>query len=418
MKIKRFIYATLLTVAMAFAANGQSKKVTEFTADTAPTSDDLVMTVNDPSGTAANKKATLANVFFAFAPWSYCSDAGSNDTYACSLSPAPAAYVTGNHYRFKANTVNTGAATVNFNAIGAKTIKKLHDQDLADGDIEAGQWVDLVYDGTNMQMQSQIATAASGGGSIAPLVVEDANTVAQRNSTTPQTFNFYSSFTNTSNYTRLRIGWGILGGTNLQFISEGAGTGSSQAIQFASNGGSIVWDGTRLSPSGLFTQDIGFPGANRFNRIDGKFFTASDYFGFDGGVVLRSTGTGSGNDNVLKIQGAFSAGGTFTGVSVTPGDIGADQNNYTPNCSYFQRWSSNASRNVTGLSIAGNQDGQTHVIVNVGSFDIVLKHQDTNSTAANRFISSTGADITLSANQAADTIYDGNTQRWRVFKRN
>lgn len=94
------------------------------------------------------------------------SDAGSTDAYAYTPSPAPAAYVTGAHYRFKANTANTGAATVNVNSLGAKTIKKMAGAittDLADNDIRAGQWVDLIYDGTNMQMTSQVGNAAGGG---------------------------------------------------------------------------------------------------------------------------------------------------------------------------------------------------------------------------------------------------------------
>ena len=37
-------------------------KITALTADTAPSSDDLVVTVNDPAGTPANRKVTLANI--------------------------------------------------------------------------------------------------------------------------------------------------------------------------------------------------------------------------------------------------------------------------------------------------------------------------------------------------------------------
>jgi len=91
----------------------------------------------------------------------YAADAGANDTYAITLSPAPTAYTAGMVVNFKANTANTGAATLNVNALGAKTIKKLNDQDLATGDIEASQIVSVIYDGTNFQMQSQIAADAS-----------------------------------------------------------------------------------------------------------------------------------------------------------------------------------------------------------------------------------------------------------------
>lgn len=84
----------------------------------------------------------------------YAADAGANDTYAITLSPALSAYTTGMAIRFKANTANTGAATLNVNSLGAKTIKKNVSQDLETGDISANQIITVVYDGTNFQLQS------------------------------------------------------------------------------------------------------------------------------------------------------------------------------------------------------------------------------------------------------------------------
>lgn len=106
-----------------------------------------------------NKPVSLATAA-ALQTTSYarCLDAGANDTYACSLSPAIVAYTTGQVVWFKANTANTGAATLNLNAIGAKTIKKNKDADLADNDIKAGQWVAVAYDGTNFQLVSPYNT--------------------------------------------------------------------------------------------------------------------------------------------------------------------------------------------------------------------------------------------------------------------
>lgn len=96
-----------------------------------------------------------------------CVDAGSTDDYACSISTSPGSYGVGVHYSFVANTANTGVAKINFNTIGQKTIKKAAGgvtTDLADNDIRAGQWVDLIYDGTYMQMQSGLGNASAGGG--------------------------------------------------------------------------------------------------------------------------------------------------------------------------------------------------------------------------------------------------------------
>lgn len=84
----------------------------------------------------------------------YGADAGSTDTYVVTLSPAPSSLVAGMTYRFKANTANTGACTVNFNSLGAKAIKINKDEDPPDNAIKAGQIVIVTYDGTNMQLQT------------------------------------------------------------------------------------------------------------------------------------------------------------------------------------------------------------------------------------------------------------------------
>lgn len=88
----------------------------------------------------------------------YGATSTGNDSYAVTLSPAPSSYQTWMCFRFLADVANTWAATLNVNSLGAKTIKKMHDQDLATWDIEAGQIVVVTYDGTNFQMDSQVAT--------------------------------------------------------------------------------------------------------------------------------------------------------------------------------------------------------------------------------------------------------------------
>ena len=75
--------------------------------------------------------------------------AAGTDTYAVSLSISPGAYVAGQRYQFKADVDNTGACTINFNSLGAKSIKMLDGSDPADSNILAGAIVDLIYDGTN-----------------------------------------------------------------------------------------------------------------------------------------------------------------------------------------------------------------------------------------------------------------------------
>jgi hypothetical protein len=89
----------------------------------------------------------------------YAADAVGTDSYAITLSPALAAYTAGQVFRFKAATANTGAATLNVNSLGAKSILRPDGSALADGDIAANQLVQVIYDGTNMLLLSPVANA-------------------------------------------------------------------------------------------------------------------------------------------------------------------------------------------------------------------------------------------------------------------
>ena len=90
----------------------------------------------------------------------YAADAGSTDSYAITLSPVPSAYTAGMAVSFKANTVNTGTATLNVNSLGAKTIVKGVNTTLADGDIAAGQICTVIYDGTNFVLQNPVSNSS------------------------------------------------------------------------------------------------------------------------------------------------------------------------------------------------------------------------------------------------------------------
>src|SRR5262245_61665923 len=150
-----------------------------------------------------------------------------------------------------------------------------------------------------------------------------------------------------------------------------------------------------------------------------------EFFGGTPGIALgtgggaRDTGLFRDAPGVLGLNNGTTGGGTIRAIANPPAQITANQDNYNPGgTADFQRWSTDASRNITGMTFSTTQlDGQQHLICNVGAQNIVLQHQVT-STAANQFLNSTAADITLAATQCADAIYDGTTSRWRVFKRN
>jgi hypothetical protein len=89
--------------------------------------------------------------------------ATGTNTLALTTGLTLAAYAQGMMFAFENTTQNTGAVTINVDTIGAKDIKKFHDQALASGDLEAAGIYIIAYEATagNFQLLSSVS---SGGG--------------------------------------------------------------------------------------------------------------------------------------------------------------------------------------------------------------------------------------------------------------
>lgn len=80
---------------------------------------------------------------------------GATDSdYTVTVSPAPAAYTASMLVVFKSTHANTGAATVQVNALGAKPLLAVDGTALKSGDIENGGLVAVFYDGTSFYLIS------------------------------------------------------------------------------------------------------------------------------------------------------------------------------------------------------------------------------------------------------------------------
>lgn len=80
---------------------------------------------------------------------------GSANAQTLTYSVAPPSYVTGEVYTFKAGASNSGATTLNVNALGAKNVYKLGSsgpEAAVSGDIVSGNVYIAVYDGTEFQL--------------------------------------------------------------------------------------------------------------------------------------------------------------------------------------------------------------------------------------------------------------------------
>jgi hypothetical protein len=115
------------------------------------------------------------------------------------------------------------------------------------------------------------------GGSCDTILVRDgaANILAQRNSTSPQAFRIYNTFTDASNYERLAITWNNPANT-IAIVSEALGSGTARAMEIGTNGNQALSFKTnnaskwQIQGPGHFitvgndnTYDFGASGANR-----------------------------------------------------------------------------------------------------------------------------------------------------------
>ena len=89
--------------------------------------------------------------------YNFAADAQADDDYEIDI-PDLTALTTGLMVTFTVNTANTDGATLEITSIGdLDAILKQHDQALVTGDIESGQVVTCVFDGTIWQVTSQLA---------------------------------------------------------------------------------------------------------------------------------------------------------------------------------------------------------------------------------------------------------------------
>lgn len=130
-------------------ANAGNAPVAATTADINTGTDTLKYTT--PAALEGSKYLTQSNSKL------YAATTNVGNAYAATLAPAITAYTTGMAVYLKINTVNTGAATINLNGLGAKTIVKDATTALIGGELMSGKTFLLSFDGTNFQVVNYFA---------------------------------------------------------------------------------------------------------------------------------------------------------------------------------------------------------------------------------------------------------------------
>lgn len=100
---------------------------------------------------------------------------------------------------------------------------------------------------------------------------------------------------------------------------------------------------------------------------------------------------------------------------ISPASFSTQQDDYAPtgwSTAQVVRLTTGANSDVTGFSASVTD--QVKKIANIGSNNVVLKHDDANSAAANRMLLPGSTDLTLTPNDTITLFYDPTSTRWRA----
>ena len=270
---------------------------------------------------AANNFSDVANIITArtnLGVYDFWGGTSTNATnaYSVTASPVPTSYFSGMMVRFVVNASNTGAATINVNGLGAKSITKSGTTPLASGDLSATAEVLLQYDGT----QFQLVSGAGGGTVNATAQVFVAGTDFTPGTTTsltlssapPSTATLEISFDGIKQFPGASYSW-TLSGTTVTF---------SPAIPIGTSAVLAQWIGTALSigtPADGTVTDAKLAvtpnTANGYVKLDGSAKLPA----LDGSQLTNLPAPGVAFKNLL-IGGDFTTnpwqrGTTFNGIA-------------------------------------------------------------------------------------------------------
>jgi hypothetical protein len=278
--------------------------------------------IRNETATGANTALRVGNMFNALINYKTNINFGviatGTDTYAATIANPITTYTTGDHFIVKFTNANTGAATLNINLIGAKSIVKNGSTALSAGDIAANTYHVLVYDGTNLQMLDLGANPVLAGSGLTKtgstidlggVLSSDVNLTVPSSGLYGFNLGASSERLNSSSQYYADLYLSTSGGFDL--INETSGT-----LTIQNTGGSIATRATKSDAaiSTLMATEFGTSGfTNRYRRLG----TTSTTAGADGYIYSQVYEPGSlaglktSIANNLRIWGSFSnSGGT------------------------------------------------------------------------------------------------------------
>jgi hypothetical protein len=202
--------------------------------------------------------------------------------------------------------------------------------------------------------------------------------------------------------------------TNL-LLSSWRLTGRSSGDMVDGFGTALFWS---IEDDAAVVNNIAFFSAERAGADNSGLYRLRVYTAGLASQIYEASGLTFTVTVRSKVQGANAL------VPISPAQITTDEDDYQGQGSGLAmrgllRLSTDASRTITGIdatTAAFSEADDELRLVNIGSFDLVLGHQDVGSVDTNRIISPTGVDLILGPGDSALLWYDGTTERWRILE--
>ena len=143
-------------------------------------------------------------------------------------------------------------------------------------------------------------------------------------------------------------------------------------------------------------------------------WTALDYFLVTNDVLTESTvfaGDTGGLWNVLVTSKASTSFQLTSDVTIT--STGTLNDYALSATASVLRWNGAGALTLSGMT--GGTDGRLMVVLNVTTTQTLTIDHDAASTASNRFICPTSADLSVGVDSGFLCIYDATSSRWRII---
>lgn len=173
----------------------------------------------------------------------YAVATGSANSYILTPTPAIVAYQAGTTFNVLINATSTGPSTINVSGLGAQAIRRNGTVPLSGGELVLGSIYEIIYDGTNFQLQNPTAPIeiTYGFQAVAPWgkLTMDGSTIASGSGGTY----------NGAQYTRVYAY--LWNNVSNSFAPVSTGRGVSAAADFAANKTITIPTGADMSAYGI-----------------------------------------------------------------------------------------------------------------------------------------------------------------------